>query len=249
MNTTVTPIVEPASAAPPIVVVPLPEHTKARLPIMINDEILIPGWVIDHESYRRWAHADDFPSSGRYSYIDGMIWVELTMEEFFGHNQVKRICNDTLSPLVRLAKTGYYVPDGCLWTNHEAGISTEPDALFFTYEALNAGRIRLVKGKERGFMELEGTPDSILEILSDSSVKKDTVILKDKCAKAGVAEYWLVDARGDEPIFQIWRLHEGSYQLADVNDGWQTSVVLGKAFKLEHGKDELGHPEFQLLAR
>ena len=162
---------------------------------------------------------------------------------------MKRTYNDTLSPLVRAANNGYYVPDGCLWTNVEAGISTEPDALFFTYDALKAGRIRHVDGKKRGYVELEGTPDSVLEILSDSSVKKDTVILKDKCAKAGVAEYWLVDARGAEPIFQIWLLRDGAYQLANNDDGWIASAVFGKAFKLEQSNDPLGHPSYQLLMR
>jgi Uma2 family endonuclease len=239
----------PTTAHATVAVIPPVEPVRVRLPIMINDDVVIPAWVVDHESYRRWAHSDEFPSAGRFSFLDNTIWVELTMEEFFGHNQVKRAYNETLGPLIRSAKPGYYAPDGCLWTNVEASISTEPDALFFTYAALKSGRIRLVKGAKRAYMELEGTPDSVLEILSDSSVKKDSVILKDKCAKAGVAEYWLVDARSTEPSFQIWRLHEGSYQLADFNDGWQASVVFSKAFQLEHGKDELGHPEFQLLAR
>jgi Uma2 family endonuclease len=249
MSTVASPIPEISSMPLPVGAPTPSEPIKPRLPIMINDEVLIPEWVVDHESYRRWAYSDGFPTSGRVSFIDGMIWMETTMEEFYAHNQVKRAYNDTLSPLIRAAKSGYYVPDGCLWTNAGAGISTEADALFFTYDALKTGRIRHVESKKGGYLELDGTPDMTLEIVSSSSVSKDTVILKDKCAKAGVAEYWLVDARSAEPSFQIWRLHEGSYQLADVNDGWLTSVVFGKAFKLEHGKDELGHPEFQLLAR
>ena len=82
-----------------------------------------------------------------------------------------------------------------------------------------------------------------LEIVSDSSVKKDNVILKDKCAKAGV------DARGAELRFEIWRLHDGQYVAAPTEYGWLASAVFGRAFKLEQGKDRLGDPRFQLLVR
>jgi Uma2 family endonuclease len=251
MSTVATPAVEllAATAHAPVAVTAQPELTKVHVPIMIDGEVLIPGWVIDLESFRRWAHSDEFPTRGRVSFIDGMIWLETAMEEFYFHNQVKRAYNDTLSPLIRAANNGYYVPDGCLWTHAGADISTEADAMFFTFEALKTGRIRHVEGKKGGDVELEGTPEMTLEIVSDSSVKKDTIILKDKCANAGVAEYWLVDARREEPSFQIWRLHEGSYLLADNDNGWLKSSVFGKAFKLDHAKDELGKPQFELRVR
>jgi hypothetical protein len=28
-------------------------------------EVRVPGWVVDLESFRRWADADDFPEKGR----------------------------------------------------------------------------------------------------------------------------------------------------------------------------------------
>jgi Uma2 family endonuclease len=216
---------------------------------MIDGEVLIPGWVVDHESYRRWAHSDEFPKKGHYSYIDGTLWVDLTMEEFFSHNQMKVVYSGVLGPLVRKADTGYFRGDGNLWTNVEAGISTEPDSLFFTYEALRSQRVRLVKGASHGYVEMEGSPNMILEIVNDSSVKKDTQTLKDNCAKAGVDEYWLVDARGPALLFQIWCLQDGNYALAANEDGWLASTVFGHSFKLEQGKDRLGHPQFELLVR
>ena len=88
-----------------------------------------------------------------------------------------------------------------------------------------------------------------MEIVSDSSVKKDTVVLKEKCAIAGVREYWLVDARDPEPRFEIWRLHEGTYHVTTSDDGWVASGVFGKAFKLQKGADPLGHPFYELLLR
>jgi hypothetical protein len=44
-------------------------------------------------------------------------------------------------------------------------------------------------------------------------------------------------------------LQNGQYLLAPNDEGWQTSAVFGRAFKLEQGTDRLGHPRFQLLAR
>jgi Uma2 family endonuclease len=238
-------------AAPPVSSVGTPPSASAKIhvPIVIDSDIQIPGWVVDHESYRRWAKSDEFPERGRFSFLDGMIWVDLTMEDFFAHNQVKGGYSDVLGPLVRAADRGYFGYDGNLWTHLEAGISTEPDGLFFTYETLQSGRIRLIDGKKGKAIELEGTPNMLLEIVSDSSVKKDTLVLKEKCAKAGVDEYWLVDAHGPELRFEIWRLQGGEYVAAADDGGWLSSAVFGRAFKLEQGKDRLGHPRFQLLVR
>ena len=251
MSTIAMPMIE-TNAAPPVAPAAMPppsEPTNVHLPILLDEEILIPGWVIDQESFRRWAHSDTFPQRGRFSFIDGMLWVDLTMEEFFSHNQVKSEYNGVLGPLVKAADTGYFGCDGNLWSHLEAGISTEPDSLFFTYEALQSRRVRLVEGAKRGYVELEGSPNMILEIVSDSSVKKDTQVLKEKCAKAGVDEYWLVDAREPDLRFEIWRLQDGQYVRAPNDGGWLTSAVFGRRFKLEQDKDRLGHPRFQLLVR
>jgi hypothetical protein len=34
----------------------------------------IPEWVVDLESFRRWACSDEFPRSGWYSHLDGNLW-------------------------------------------------------------------------------------------------------------------------------------------------------------------------------
>ena len=251
MNTVAAPAIETPAALPaaPTTAPASLEPTRVHMPILIDGEFLIPSWVVDHDSYRRWAKSDEFPERGRFSFLDGMIWVDLTMEDFFTHNQVKGGYSDVLGPLVRTADQGYFGYDGNLWTHVGAGISTEPDGLFFTYDTLQSGRIRLLEGKKGKLIELEGSPNMLLEIVSDSSVKKDTLVLKEKCAKAGVEEYWLVDARGAELRFEIWRLHGGEYVAAPNDDGWLASAVFGRAFKLEQGKDRLGHPRFQLLVR
>jgi hypothetical protein len=70
---------------------------------------------------------------------------------------------------------------------------------------------RTRRWKPGGFIEVEGAADLVVEILSDSSVGKDTRRLPEAYAKAGVGELWLVDARrcgaGDEqPEFRLLTL-------------------------------------------
>ena len=43
----------------------------------------------------------------------------------------------------------------------------------------------------------------VMEVVSDSSEKKDNQTVFEAYFKAGVSEYWLVDARGDTLEFQI----------------------------------------------
>ena len=252
MSTITVPTIDaPTSPPSPLAIPMMPptEPSKSRLPILIDEEVLIPGWVVDHESYRRWARSDEFPERGRFSFINGMIWVDRTMEKFFSHNLVKAEFNGILGPLVKATDIGYFGCAGNLWTHLGAEISTEPDSMFFTYETLQSGRVRLVEGAVRDYVEVEGSPNMVLEIVSDSSIKKDTQVLKEKCAKAGVDEYWLVDARGTNLSFEIWRLQDESYVIAPNDGGWLTSAIFGRAFKLEQGTDRLGHPRFQLHVR
>ena len=60
-------------------------------------------------------------------------------------------------------------------------------------------------GKESGVTELDGTPDMVLEVVSDSSERKDNQTLLERYWAAGIPEYWIVDGRGDETAFTIYR--------------------------------------------
>src|SRR5262249_26589734 len=94
--------------------------------------------------------------------------------------------------------------------------------------------------------ELEGTPDWVLEIVSDSSVEKDTQELRSAYHRARIPEYWLIDARGDEIVFLILLRRRKGYAAAAVRDGWQRSKVFGRGFRLERERDEFGLWEYTL---
>jgi Uma2 family endonuclease len=170
-------------------------------------------------------------------------------KEQFTHNQLKGEFNSVLMPLVKRARSGRYFPDGYLLTHFAANLSTNPDGMFASMESLRTGRVRLVEGAEEGFTELEGSPDMVLEILSPSSVHKDTVVLVDLYWQAGVAEYWLVTVGDGRAQLDILLRRATGYVAARKQAGWVKSRVFGKSFRLTQQTDALGHPEYTLEVR
>jgi hypothetical protein len=129
-----------------------------RLKVFVQGQMVIPDWVHDLDSYCRWRLSEGAPERGEMAFLDTGIWVDLSMEEFLTHNQVKAAFDFSIMSVVLSAALGRYVPDRMLLRNAEANLSTEPDGLFFTWEAMRSGRVRLVEKPGQGIMELEGTP-------------------------------------------------------------------------------------------
>lgn len=231
---------------PPTLLPDAPFQPRPVSTIVIGDEVSIPAWIHDLESYRRWAKSDDYPSRGWFSYLNGVVWVDLSMEQLFAHNQVKGEVAIVLGGMVKTHSLGRYFHDRTLLSNTTADLSTEPDGLFYTWEAVRSGRIRLVEGATSGYVELEGTPDMVLEVVSDSSVRKDNEVLRVLYWRAGIREYWLIDARGPHPIFNILRHTPEGYVAVEAPDGWLPSAVFGRAFRITQQSDPLGHPQYTL---
>jgi Uma2 family endonuclease len=218
--------------------------------IVIEDRVRIPSGLNSLEAYRQWARSDEYPERGRFSYLNGEIWVDLSMEQLFSYNAVKTQFTVILGALIGSAGLGYFFSDGTLWSNVEADLSTEPDGIFVAYDTMRHKRVRLVEGATQGYVELEGTPDMVLEITSSTSLRKDTEILRDVYWRAGVSEYWLVDARGDEPLFSILRHTVRAYtSTRQQPDGWLRSAVFDRSFRLTQGSDPLGHPLYTVEVR
>ncbi len=105
------------------------------------------------------------------------MWVDLSREQLFTHFLLKGEFYRVLGNLVKDGKLGWLYPDGLLLTNRVADVSGNPDATFVSEAAITANRAVEIAGKEADFVEIVGTPGMVLEVVSDSSVKKDTVIL------------------------------------------------------------------------
>jgi Uma2 family endonuclease len=218
--------------------------------IVIEDKVRIPNGLSTLAAFRDWARSDDFPTRGKYAYLDGELWVDLSMEQLFSHNDVKTQFTIALGSLVRSAGIGRFFSDGTLLTNVDADLATEPDGTFVSYEALRTGQVRLVEGASQGYVELEGAPDMVLEVVSTASARKDNETLRRLYRRAGIREYWLVDARGTEPLFNI--LHSGARGYIATRPqagGWLRSAVFKRSFRLTVASDPLGHPQFTVEVR
>jgi Uma2 family endonuclease len=208
----------------------------------------IPRWVKNHRAFREWAHSEAFPEKGQVCYFDGDIWIDMSKEQF-AHNQVKGEISSVLTRHVKESQSGRFFPDGYLLSNTTAGLSTNPDGIFVSMESLETGRVRLVEGAEEGYVELEGAPEMVLEVVSASSLEKDTVTLRDLYWRAGIREYWLVDVRHDPLEFDILRHGSRAYVTVRNTGGWIKSTAFGKTFRLTQREDSLGYLEFTLAMR
>lgn len=213
------------------------------------DRVTIPDGVEDLPSFRRWAHSEDFPDTGRICFFNGEVWVDMSKEQIYTHNQVKNEYNVVLGSLAKKEKRGLYFPDGLFFTNEECGLATQPDGAFVLFETLRSGRVRRIAGALEGFVELAGALDMALEVVSASSVEKDWVDLRNLYWQAGVSEYWLVDVRSQQIVFDILRHSPRRYVAARKQGGWVKSSVFAKSFRLVRSKDSLGDPEFTLEVR
>ena len=58
--------------------------------VLYDDSVDIPDGISDLAGFRRWAHSDDFPETGRICFLDGRVWLDVSKEQVFTHNQVKQ---------------------------------------------------------------------------------------------------------------------------------------------------------------
>jgi Uma2 family endonuclease len=213
--------------------------------------LAIPDSALTLEGFREWATGPEFPEWVRVAFLAGEIVLDMSNEDPETHALVKGEITRVLMNLNRERKLGKIYPDGVLLTNTQAGLSNNPDAVFFLPKSLQSGRIRLVprRDQEGRYRELEGSPDWVLEVISDGSVQKDSTRLREAYHRAGVREYWLVDARGEELVFQILLHRKKGYVAAPSQEDWQRSSVFGATFRLVRQADEMGLGEYTLEVR
>ena len=211
-----------------------------------SETVRLPAWVHNLESFRRWAVSDDAPESVPVFYLSGEVWIDLSQEQVFSHVRMKQELLRVLGNLSTESRLGDMFPDGLLLSNVDGNLSGNPDGTYISHESFRTQRGRLIDGRSEGFVELEGTPDMVLEVVSDSSVKKDTEILRDLYWKAGIPEYWIVDGRGEAVEFTILKHTTRGYSAVRAVGGWLKSSVFGKAFRLTRKLNSVGHPDFVL---
>jgi len=203
------------------------------------------------DAFREWMHTVD-PQRGRFWFVRGKFEADMSPEKISVHNFVKAALYGALVTRAQEHDLGEIFPDGAFLVLESADSATEPDMMFCSWECLNEGRvqIRAWRKADEGDIEVHGTPDMVVEIVSDSSVRKDTIELRQSYFEAGIPEYWLIDARDDEISFQLLvRSAEGYVaQPADAK-GYFLSPCFGRRFLLTRKAHKISGWSYRLLSR
>jgi Uma2 family endonuclease len=171
--------------------------------------------------------------------------VDLSMETLL-HNQIKSQIAAVLTLLVS-GRLGLYFGDRMRLVNVEADVSCEPDGMFVSHAARKARRVHWQKGTDS--LEVIGTPDMVLEVVSSSSIEKDTDIMRELYFAAGITEYWLVNPLNGRLSLDILRRTAKGYAPTRKSAGWVKSAVFGNSFRLTPAKLGGDLPECKLLVR
>ncbi len=215
-----------------------------------DEPIVIPRRAATEAGYLDWVHSDEFPRRGRITRLGQEIYIDMSPEEIETHNKLKSESYRVVGNINLKEKRGQCYSDGVLLRIPRI-VSTEPDAMFVTWRTLKSGRVRLVPRKDRyrEYIQLTGVPDWILEVVSRSSWKFDTEDLVEAYHRAGVSEYWLVNALGEEIDFRILLHAKKGYVPAPAKAGWQRSQVFERWFRFTRRIADMDLWEYVLQAR
>ncbi len=185
--------------------------------------------------FRSWVHSADQAERGRFTYINGGFEIDLSPERISGHNEIKSELYATLGLIVRQRQLGKVFPDGALLVNDDANLGCEPDMMFCSWETLRSRRVtfRAWKRDDDGDVELFGSPDLVVEVISNSSWRKDTVELRQAYFTAGIREYWLIDGRSDDITFEVLVRGESEFiPVPPSANGFRKPSTFGASFRL-----------------
>jgi Uma2 family endonuclease len=202
--------------------------------------------------FRDWIHSRWYPKRGRFSFLNGVLEAEMSPESLFDHNFVKRAFTSALCWICEQEEIGEVYLDGALLINEALEMATEPDLMFCLYSTLRDKRVeyRPYRKSKKGLVEVHGCPDVVVEIVSNSSVKKDKVLLKKLYFAAGIAEYWLIDARGGRLEFTIFQRGVTEFSPSAIDsEGFRASGVFNRVFLLERYANPIGEDVFRLRSK
>ena len=183
----------------------------------------------------------EFPEGVKATFVGGEVLFDMSPEGIRTHNQVKLALIAAFLDVMRDEDLGELYPDGALLSHEEANLSAEPDLLFAKWATFESGRLHEVPRESDAddSIELMGTPDLVVEVVSKSSVKKDLRLLREGYARAGIREYWLVDARKGRDRFEILRLEGEQYVSSQPSGGPQSSSVLRRQVAFHRSKNQI----------
>ena|ERR1051325_5676479 len=229
----------------------LPPVTPVFLNGKLDDASVfhIPRDASTLAGFRKWVLSDEFPEKLPVMFLKGEIYLYMPKENIPTHAAVKTGVAGAMFNLNQEIDFGDLFINGVLVTNVEADVSNNPDMVGVLWETLESGKVRYVTNEENEEVEIEGSPDWLLEIVSRGSVKKDLHDLRDAYHKAGVREYWIIDARGADIDFQILCWRKTGYAAAPRKAGWQRSRIFARSFRLTRARDRRGGWRYTLALK
>ena len=204
--------------------------------IVVQPEgVRIPAHVRDLRAFRAWTHAEAFPDTGRIDWIGGSLEIDVSPERLNSHGTLKTAISRDVSTIVEGEDLGVVLSDRTRYVNVRADLSAEPDVVAILFDTLETGRARLVPSTADppDYVEIEGAADLVVEVVSPSSVEKDTRRLLAAYLRAGVREYWLVDAREKKVAFTLHVRTGRSFTPARPDArGFRRSKVLDRGVRI-----------------
>jgi len=229
----------------------VPNGARDCVIILQPDGVRIPGYVVDFESFRSWVRSPEFPEKGRIDWIDTELEVDMSPEKLSSHGAPKAAVAGDLRTFVEGRDLGVVYVDRARVSVPGASLSAEPDVTVIFFDSVTSGRVRLVPDAAGGdTVEIEGPPDLVVEVVSQSSEKKDLRRLREAYWQAGVPEYWLVDARGEDSRFALLRRDAREYaEVVPGPDGFVASPQLGVSVRLVRLAPRAGLVRYRLETR
>ena len=234
------------------VVQPHQKSEPASGTLSFREDILfeMPGNVGTLEAFLNWATSDEFPDRGRIDFLGGRLYIDMSGAELHSHETLKAAVAEALIPIVRGQKLGKLFFDSTRNAHHDSESGVQPDFLVCTYDSIRAGRVRFPateQNSERCVL-VEGSADLIVEIVSNSSVRKDTIELRHRYFAADVREYWILDARGSRLTIELLTRGKNNWLVAPPDaDGYYRSEVLAKRVRIARVADPVGLPDYDVL--
>jgi Uma2 family endonuclease len=138
------------------------------------------------------------PEDQRYELIEGELF--MTPSPIPKHQKISRDIEFEILKFVRMNDLGEVFDAPCdVYLNAENVI--QPDILFISKDRLDI----------IGEKNIQGAPDIVIEIISESSAYRDMVQKKKLYTKFGVKEYWIVIP--DEGLIEMYILKDNTCQL------------------------------------
>jgi Uma2 family endonuclease len=162
------------------------------------------------------------PDDQRYELIEGELIMTPSPVPY--HQWLLKNIGFALESFVREKKMGklFYAPCDVHLDNENV---LQPDILFISKERLNI----------IGEKNIQGAPDLVIEILSESTAYLDMVKKKRLYAQLGVKEYWIIDP--GEKTAETYSLKDNSFVLTKrfaEKDVLESTLLPGLKIKLSH---------------